>query len=79
VRRGVLPELTDHVGDGSFEEDGSGWDTVVTGGTRLGDSLRSSWERACRGMLKSTPPTTTRACLWSQPQQGQWAGSCRAR
>jgi hypothetical protein len=33
------------VGDGPFEKDGSGWDTVVTGGTRLGDALRSSWER----------------------------------
>jgi hypothetical protein len=42
---GVLPELTDLVGDGPFEKDGSGWDTVVTGGTRLGDALRSSWER----------------------------------
>jgi hypothetical protein len=42
---GFLPELTDLVGDGgSFEKDGSGWDTVVTGGTRLGDALRSSWE-----------------------------------
>jgi hypothetical protein len=44
-RGGVLPELTDLVGDGSFEKDGSGWDTVVTGGTRLGDALWSSWER----------------------------------
>jgi hypothetical protein len=33
------------VGDGPFEKDGSGWDTVVTGGTRLGNALRSSWER----------------------------------
>jgi hypothetical protein len=40
-----LPELTGLVGDGSFEKDGSGWDMVVTGGTRLGDALRSSWER----------------------------------
>jgi hypothetical protein len=44
-RGGVLPELTDLVGDGSFEKGGSGWDTVVTGGTRLGNALRSSWER----------------------------------
>ena len=29
---------------------------------------------ACRGMLKSTPPTTTRACLWSQPQQAGAVG-----
>jgi hypothetical protein len=42
---GFLPELTDLVGDGPFENDGSGWDTAVTGGTRLGDALRSSWER----------------------------------
>jgi hypothetical protein len=29
-----------------FEKDGSGWDTAVTGGTRLGNApLRSSWER----------------------------------
>jgi hypothetical protein len=45
VEGGVLPELTDLVGDGPFEKGGSGWDTVVTGGTRLGDALRSSWER----------------------------------
>jgi hypothetical protein len=70
---GVLPELTDLVGDGSFEKDGSGWDTVVTGGTRLGDALRSLWGRM-QGHAKSTPPpTTTRACLWSQPPQGQCA------
>jgi hypothetical protein len=56
-------------------------------GTRLGDAREvRGWGMhcgargsACRGMLKSTPPATTRACLWSQPQQGQWAGSCRAR
>jgi hypothetical protein len=29
-RGGVLPELTDLVGDGSFEKDGPGWDTAVT-------------------------------------------------
>jgi hypothetical protein len=33
------------VGDGPFEKDGSGWDTVVTGGTWLVNALRSSWER----------------------------------
>jgi hypothetical protein len=41
------------VGGGSFEKDGSGWDTVVTGGTRLGDALRSSWKRL-QGRAKAT-------------------------
>jgi hypothetical protein len=54
------------------------------GGTRQSRGVRG-WGMhcgargsACRSMLMSTPPATTRACLWSQPQQGQWAGSCRA-
>jgi hypothetical protein len=42
---GFLPGLTDLVGEGSFEKDGSGRDTAVTGGTGLGDALRSSWAR----------------------------------
>jgi hypothetical protein len=42
---GFLPELTDLMGNGSFEKDGSGWNTAVTGGARLGNALQSSWER----------------------------------
>jgi hypothetical protein len=54
----------------SRRRDGSGWNTVVTGGMRLGNALQSSWERLqghANASTHSTPPVTTSEGLLVEP------------